>query len=510
MSWQQFKFRYGHAPDLTRTDPESWRFYNCTPYASGVGSSYTLVEIATTAMAGDFRRGAVTTTNEGTARYWYGTSSSLYEWEAASGTLGLVDRSGTAYTSGLTSTWSFAQFGERTLAVNRHHRLQQVTTGADFADANADAPKGNIVVTAGPSSVPFVIVGGYDDGTYTPDGWYCSPTPTSSWATSVANKIVKARLLVPTGPITAMIPFREGCIAFKKDSMWIGRFTGTDFIWEWKPIAYDIGCVGKGACVNAGDTLYFAGPRGFYVFDGSYPRLLPGYVHETWAGVMEGTAGIASYLDFITATFDPRFSVVSWHVTMNLEEGNGAHADYLNTAVNKNQLMYSYNIKSGLWTHNTVSTATDDSPSASSAVALISPWAGITGNKKPAVYTAATSTFPQGIMFTPRIGRPGQDVILKGLWPNWLEGNRFGIQYGPTLPSTDWQGTPVQHALYAFKGSGAVVQTTVTPVNNSEFARIEGRISGNWVQGATTFAGGDEPMVFDSVYLDLEQSGLGR
>lgn len=473
--------------------------------SSGMSTCNVFDEVsAAIAFTGTFCRGAVLTTNAGVERHFYGFSGALYEMDSPTSSL-WTDRSGAVYAATTAKTWSFAQYGAITLAVNRENILQQISTGADFADAHATAPKGNLVAVGGPSSLQFVIVAGYDDGTYTPDGWFCSPTPTSAWTTSVANSIAKARLISPPGPITALIPFREGMVAFKKDSMWIGRYVGGTFIWEWKPIAYDVGCIGKGACVNAGDALYFAGPRGFYVFDGSYPRLIPGYVHETWADINVASASsIDTYKDYITATFDPSFSNVGFHATVDLTAGAMNASDGLGSGTQA-QLQYVYNIKSGLW--GSASLTASSSAVATATTALISARVGITGNKKPSRFAALSAT-ALGEVVSPRIGSPDRATTLRGMWPNWQEGSRFTVALGPVLPSTTWQGSGGSAVFYAYPNSGSTSNyTTLTPTNNSTHARLEGVVTGNWVQCRTNMGSTTNGVVFDAVHLDIEPAG---
>jgi len=215
-----------------------------------------------------------------------GTATKIYQLSGIISPFTHVDRSGAAYTASEAATWSFCEFGDITMAVNKTSNILFATLPAAFAVV-AGAPKASIIINAGPPDTPFIIAFNYDDGTDTPDGIYWSGYSNyAMWTRTLANGSGSVRMLEPTGPIVAAVPYRDGAIAFKQDGMYRGRYVGGDAIWEWVRIAADIGCCGKNMCCVVNDVVYFADRRGFWKYDGSYPVPLPGFVHDYWATIV--------------------------------------------------------------------------------------------------------------------------------------------------------------------------------------------------------------------------------
>src|SRR6185312_9811576 len=219
--------------------------------------------------------------------YYYNVGQAAKLWESTSGGTSVTDRSkvggynSTDTTDGL---WSFAQFGVKTLAINKFDTLQVATTGSSaFADVSG-APKGSIVCTVGEPTAPFAMVFNYNDGTDTPDGIFWSALADyTDWTPDIATECGNISILEPTGPFTAAIKFRDGVVAFKESSMFLGTYVGPPTIWQWQRISSDIGCAGKYMVASAADVIYFADQHGIWRFDGSYPQLVPGPVQDYWA-----------------------------------------------------------------------------------------------------------------------------------------------------------------------------------------------------------------------------------
>lgn len=232
----------------------------------------------------------------GTTSYYVGQTTKL--WEITLGGASATDRSkagGYNSTDTVDGGWSFAQFGVKTLAVNKFDTLQVATTGSSaFADVSG-APKASIVCTVGEPTAPFAMLFNYNDGTDTPDGIFWSALGDyTDWTPSNATQCGNISILEPSGPFTAAIKFRDGVVAFKESSMFLGTYVGTPTIWQWQRISSDIGCAGKGLVVSASDVIYFADQHGIWKYDGSYPQLLPGAVHNYWSRFVWAVRGALS------------------------------------------------------------------------------------------------------------------------------------------------------------------------------------------------------------------------
>lgn len=208
---------------------------------------------------------------DGTKRVIVGTSAKLQE---ASGGV-YVNRSAVGGYTG-TNRWDFAVFGNNILATNKSEAIQQAPASADFA-AIATAPKASIMdVAAG-----FVMVLDFDDGTDTPDGWFCSGLYDQTiWTPSAATQCANGRLVDTPGRLTAGRALGNDFVAYKAESMYLGRYVGAPIIWTWQRVPGRIGCSGKNSVVVAENRHYFVGPSDFYVFDGTEPVAIGEPVRE--------------------------------------------------------------------------------------------------------------------------------------------------------------------------------------------------------------------------------------
>lgn len=254
----------GFAPDLESPTPGV--LVDCEqfiPYESGMEAAPSAQSVTgVSALAGACIGAAVVTKLDGTRRVFAGTTTNLYELVSTTWT----DRSAAAYGGGSDTRWSFAQFGDATIAANRADALQRSTSGA-FA-AIAGAPKAEIVFTVG----SFVMALNTNDGTEKTNGWHCSASfDDTSWTPSVATQCARGQLVATPGKITAGARQSEYAVAFKAKSMYIGQYVGAPSVWDWVPVPGDVGCVGKEAVVDVDGALFFVGEDQFWLFDGTRP-----------------------------------------------------------------------------------------------------------------------------------------------------------------------------------------------------------------------------------------------
>lgn len=300
MSWQPFDIT-GFQPDIPsqpgsvfEVEPMIGGYtFGMYPTASGIHNGpFPEVTSSSGGTAGAMEANSVGSKiiykTDGSVRIFIGTPTKIWELTSAST---ITDRSGGAMLATTSDTWSFAQFGDISLAVNRNDFLQKSTTGAFSAVGAAPVPKASIVVVCGPVSAPFAMVFDYADGVNTyRDGWFNSAisdpstSAVASWTTGTGG-CANGRLLddLP-GPITAAIAYRDGVVAWKPQGMYLGSYdTKLSAAWSWERISSSIGCLGKNCAVAVDDLILFADSNGLWMYDGSYPRKLPGAVHNWWA-----------------------------------------------------------------------------------------------------------------------------------------------------------------------------------------------------------------------------------
>ena len=238
---------------------------NMVPYLGGMRGANTPVSIPGVPVIPAVCQGAAVTSKlDGSRRILAGTTTALYE--LVSGSWSNVSR-GVAYTGGADTRWSFAQFGDATIAANRADKIQRSTAGA-FADI-ASAPKAEIVFSVGSQ----VMALNTDDGAVKLDGWHCCALfDDTSWAPSVTTQAASGRLVASPGAITAGAKLGEYAVAYKKNAIFLGQYVGAPAVWDWtQVIGGSAGCVGKDALCDVNGTHFFVGEDNFWLFNGTQP-----------------------------------------------------------------------------------------------------------------------------------------------------------------------------------------------------------------------------------------------
>lgn len=255
----------GFAPDIDPTT--SGIFTDATrfvPSENGFRPMKSPEKVGLPALASDCRGAAVILKTDSSRRTFAGTQTELYE---STGTAWNTVSSAT-YTGGAETRWRFAQFGDTTYAVNRADPMQYSSSG-NFADRSG-APKATFIESVWPG---FVMVFNYNDGSndYT-DGWFCSAlNDDTDWTPAVATQCANGRLIDTPGAITGGKRLGQDVIAYKERSMYLGRYIGAPFVFEWQLLPGDIGCAVQEGIANVDTAHIFAGYENFYYFEGSRP-----------------------------------------------------------------------------------------------------------------------------------------------------------------------------------------------------------------------------------------------
>lgn len=254
----------GFAPDLEAPTPGV--ITDCDqfiPYASGMEaapSPTTPTDVP--ALAAECRGAVVTTRLDGIRRIFAGTTTKMYE--LVSGAWSDRSRAGN-YSGGADTRWSFAQFGNASLASNKADVMQRSLSGA-FADI-AGAPKAEIVFTVG----SFVMALNTD---FSENCWHCCATnDETSWTPSIATQANRGQLVATPGALTAGLRLGEYAVAYKTRSIYLGQYVGTPAVWDFLLVpGGEAGCVGKEALCDIDGAHFFVGPDNFWIFDGTRPR----------------------------------------------------------------------------------------------------------------------------------------------------------------------------------------------------------------------------------------------
>ena len=268
----------GFAPDMEPTTPGV--LTDCTnliPFEAGMRGAPTAVSVGADALAAECRGIASVAKLDGTRRVVAGTAAAIYDLSGTSWT-----SRASSFTLGSDDRWVFAQFGDSTLAATPSAAIYR-STGTTFS-AVSGAPSAKLLEVAQGFAVAL------NTSSYS-DEWYCSAyLDETNWTLSVANQCVKGRLAGGTGPINASKRFGDDIVAFKSDSIHVGRYVGAPEVWRWHQVGADIGCVGQDAVVDTSIGLVFVGRDNVYAFDGTSPRPLATGVIRDW--LMADMAGL--------------------------------------------------------------------------------------------------------------------------------------------------------------------------------------------------------------------------
>lgn len=404
----------------------------------------------------------------GNPRLFLGSATKIEELTSS----GITDRSKAGGYNN-SSGWSFSQgiAASEIVAANIGYTIQ-VSTGGAFSDLT-NAPKATIVLAQSRALLAL----NYNDGTAVPNGIKISDRGSSTtWTATSSNDAVALKLVETPGEIYAGATFNDLVIAWKRHSMYLGRFVGGADKWQFNLLSPSIGCFGPEAWASTPAGIIFAGPAGVYLFDGSVPREIDQGVRQLM-------------LNYIGSE-----NVYGYRVQISHDEYSGCVFIWIPDAVGAsdtdNFLCFAYNYRDGRWSipypiHDKVNNAYYDFglSSPTDLQAIVRDFSNfdynkivgiaprdvghfiVAGDKK--VYNLATlGPTPAGEKFALRIqsGRikivapPDTDLLLRRVFPIWGAGRLFsGLPTSDKVLKCTVNGYAVEH----YERNGPASSTTV-------------------------------------------------
>jgi hypothetical protein len=280
---------YGYAPDLLPDTPGVMT--NCAsfiPTQRGFAGAPSPRSLGISALAAACQGAAVLGKLDNTNRLFAGTATKLYELSSTSWT----DRSrasGGNYGLASDARWSFAQYGDVTLAAAKADILQFSTTGA-FANVGASVPKATIVEVVGQFAFLMDIndqgsIGSFGDS---PDRWWCcAKGDYTDWTPAISSECATGTITSTAGKIRAIKRFGPHVVIYKSRSIHLGVYAGQPSIWNFdREISSQVGALSNEAVVDIGTPEeprhIFMGFDDFYEFNGGRPEPIgQGWVKET-------------------------------------------------------------------------------------------------------------------------------------------------------------------------------------------------------------------------------------
>lgn len=218
---------------------------------------------------------------DNSTRFVVGTATKLYEASSSSWT-DITRTVGGNYGVASDARWSFAQYGNTSLAANKSDLLQFSNAGA-FADVPL-SPKAAYVEVAN----NFTLLANTNEAIYgdSPDRVIWSALGSyTDFVANIATQAGSTRLTSRPGPITAIRRFGSGVVVYKDESMYAGTYVGAPNLWVFNDVPGEIGTPSQNTVVNVGtpeDPRHvFMGRNDFYQFDGSRPIPIGSPLKET-------------------------------------------------------------------------------------------------------------------------------------------------------------------------------------------------------------------------------------
>lgn len=258
----------GFAPDINQTTPGVITDAQAiSPSMRGYYGGAGLADAGMTALADTVLSASALVQLNGTIRTIIGSPTKLYEKTATTWTN--VSRATPAYAASASNPWRLAQFGNTALAVNKNDQLQSSASGAF---ANLNAPTAGVMCTW----KGFVVLADTNNGgsgtTYgdSPARWWTSAyLDVTSWTPSIATQSTTGELVETPGKITGLKVLGEYVIAYKAESIYVGRDAGSPSVLGFSLVPGEIGCASHDAIVSIGMEHIFIGKNDIYIFDGN-------------------------------------------------------------------------------------------------------------------------------------------------------------------------------------------------------------------------------------------------
>ena len=424
----------------------------------------------------------ITRKADGTARFFIFNKQSIFEFTSTSAA---TDRSSATY-SASTTGWTWAQYGDVTIATNLYNNVQQSSAGA-FADLAGSPPKAQIVLV----TLGQIMLLNYNDGSAYPAGWYCSDyDDATDWTITATNGADKGNLYDTPGPIRAAKMLRDSVVAYKDDSIYVGDFVGdpSTTIWSWRLVSDSVGCSSLHGVAVLNDKHYFMHRSGFYEFDGAAVRKIG---RECTNFLFDGITGA----DPLTCrvAIDQREGVVcfGWSATAG-----------------KVDVQAYYNTETGMWSYNLGQTFTagaiasyyatatvacnqsdilafdssGNDESVSTLVMIGKSNTTIAANSMTYPAIGGVTTSPVRAMRTGAIGDSERTYRLNGFK---LRMNQAGE--GDTAPTATFNADNSEYAISYNLTPPETPDTVATATWNDKAQRFDGKAAGRYLNADMSF-----------------------
>lgn len=286
---------------------------NCYPHGDSYRAFPTLTPFSS-AITSRCQGFVHTKANDGTVKNYAGDATKLYELSATT----YVDKSRVGgYSTGTEERWNYVRWGNTIVATNYNDAIQSMTIGGTaFADLSASAPRARYLAVIR----DFLVAGNTFDGvdsSKTNRVRWAGINSSTAWTVDPATQ-ADFQDLQNGGAVTGVVGGEFGLV-FTEQSIYRMTYVGPQPIFQFDEIDTSVGTIIPGSIVKSGSNVFFIGPNGLYVTNGSGAATLisANKVSKTFFSELN-----QSYLHRVTSVVDPINSLVIWsYPTSGAESG---------------------------------------------------------------------------------------------------------------------------------------------------------------------------------------------
>ena len=201
----------------------------------------------------------------------------------------------------------FAQFGDDVLCVG-------AGSGSDKKILRA-ANKGTAfaVISVSPADPTVIVSMEGQVLAFAGQNWFSSAAgDDGDWVADVATLAATGTLYGAPGPVVAAAAIYDNAVAFKKNSIFLGRQSGPPHSWEWEPISKQVGTWGQGCVIAGPGWVDFLGVDDFYETTGYAPERIPNNLKDWFFRKANPT-----YLPDTQGWYDASQGTIYWHFVSN-------------------------------------------------------------------------------------------------------------------------------------------------------------------------------------------------
>ena len=248
--------------------------------------------------------------------------------------------------------WRFAQFNDDMIATDGNvgdpgGGVQVSAAGGVFGPLGGNPPSGKYVAVTDPGGIAAVAF--LFNTVAAPNGWYASaPGNDGLWSLNQIDQSAFGILGATPGPITGANNVRQNMVAFKASSFYQGQYIGGQYVWDFQPQSFQVGCTSNEAIINVGDFLAFPGPDDFYTWDGQSLNPIPNALRQWYFRNLN-----QSFSANVQGVYFSAFNVCLWSFpSVNVP---AKYAGVLDSYV-------AWNMKTGMWSSGTWGKDTNGNP----------------------------------------------------------------------------------------------------------------------------------------------------